>query len=79
VRCAVPASRGRWGIQHFLAQMLAVRRTSVSDVARSLAEDGCITYNRGLVTITDRPRLQAHACDSYEAVRRATEAALAAR
>jgi hypothetical protein len=59
--------------------MLAVRRTSVSDVARSLAEDGCITYNRGLVTITDRPRLQAHACDSNEAVRRATEAALAAR
>jgi Mn-dependent DtxR family transcriptional regulator len=79
VRCAAPTSRGRWGIQHFLAQMLAVRRTSVSDVARSLAEDGCITYNRGLVTITDRPRLQAHACDSYEAVRRVTEAALAAR
>jgi hypothetical protein len=26
--------------QHFLAQMLAVRRTSVSEVARSLAEDG---------------------------------------
>jgi hypothetical protein len=59
--------------------MLAVRRTSVSDVARSPAEDGCITYNRGLVTITDRPRLQAHACDCYEAIRRATEAALAAR
>jgi hypothetical protein len=79
VRCAAPTSRGRWGIQHFLAQMLAVRRTSVSDVARSLAEDGCITHNRGLVTLTDRPRLQAPACDSYEAVRRATEAALAAR
>ena len=63
--------------QHFLAQMLAVRRTSVSDVAQSLAEDGCITYNRGLITITDRPRLQSHACDCYEAIRRSTEAALA--
>ena len=65
--------------QHFLAQMLAVRRTSVSEVARSLAEDGCITYTRGLITITDRPRLEAHACGCYEAIRRATDAAMAAR
>ncbi|WP_448626234.1 Crp/Fnr family transcriptional regulator [Geodermatophilus sp. URMC 64] len=65
--------------QHFLAQMLAVRRTSVSEVAQSLAEDGCLTYTRGRITITDRPRLQSHACSCYEAVRRATDAALAAR
>ena len=63
--------------QHFLAQMLAVRRTSVSEVAQSLAEDGCITYTRGAITITDRPRLQSHACDCYEAIRRATDAAMA--
>ena len=65
--------------QHFLAQMLAVRRTSVSEVAQSLAEDGCITYTRGTITITDRPRLQAHACNCYEAIRRATDAALSTR
>ena len=65
--------------QHFLAQMLAVRRTSVSEVAQSLAEDGCLTYTRGRITITDRPRLQSHACTCYEAIRRATDAALAAR
>ncbi len=65
--------------QHFLAQMLAVRRTSVSEVAQSLAEDGCITYTRGLIAITDRPRLQSHACSCYEAIRRATDAALSAR
>jgi CRP-like cAMP-binding protein len=29
--------------QYFLAQTLAVRRTTVSEVARSLAEDGCLT------------------------------------
>ncbi len=29
--------------QHFLAQMLAVRRTSVSEIAQSLAQDGCLT------------------------------------
>ena len=65
--------------QHFLAQMLAVRRTSVSEVAQALAEDGCITYTRGTITITDRPRLQSHACNCYEAIRRATDAALARR
>ncbi len=53
--------------QHFLAQMLAVRRTAVSEVAQSLAEDGCLTYTRGRITITDRTRLQAHACGCYEA------------
>jgi CRP-like cAMP-binding protein len=65
--------------QHFLAQMLAVRRTSVSEVAQSLAQDGCLTYTRGSITITDRQLLQSHACDCYEAIRRATDAAMAAR
>jgi CRP-like cAMP-binding protein len=65
--------------QHFLAQMLAVRRTSVSEVAHSLAEDGCLTYTRGLITITDRPRLQSHACTCYEAIRQATDEVLAGR
>ncbi len=64
--------------QHFLAQMLAVRRTSVSEVAQSLAEDGCLTYTRGTITITDRARLQSHACDCYVAIRRATDAVMAA-
>jgi CRP-like cAMP-binding protein len=64
--------------QHFLAQMLAVRRTSVSEVAQSLAEDGCITYSRGVITIVDRPRLRSHACNCYEVIRRATDAVLAA-
>ncbi|MEX5717150.1 Crp/Fnr family transcriptional regulator [Geodermatophilus maliterrae] len=64
--------------QHFLAQMLAVRRTSVSEVAQSLAEDDCIVYIRGTITITDRPRLQSHACNCYEAIRQATDAAMGA-
>ncbi len=65
--------------QHFLAKMLAVRRTSVSEVAQSLGEDGCITYTRGIITITDRQRLKAHACTCYEAIRSFTDAVLAAR
>lgn len=62
--------------QQFLAQMLAVRRTSVSEVARALAEDGCITYTRGSITITDRARLQSNACDCYDVIRRATDEVL---
>ena len=62
--------------QHFLAQMLAVRRTSVSEVAQALAEDGCITYSRGIITIIDRPALQAHACNCYGVIQRTTVAAL---
>ncbi|NEM07088.1 Crp/Fnr family transcriptional regulator [Geodermatophilus normandii] len=65
--------------QHFLAQMLAIRRTSVSEVAQSLAEDGCITYSRGQITVTDRPRLLAHSCSCYEVIRRSTESLLSAR
>jgi CRP-like cAMP-binding protein len=62
--------------QGFLAQMLAVRRASVSGVASSLAEDGCISYVRGMITILDRPGLLANACSCYAVVRRATEQAL---
>ena len=62
--------------QHFLAQTLAVRRTSVSDVAQFLADDGAITYTRGSITITDRARLCAHACDCYDVIRDATDRAL---
>ena len=65
--------------QHFLAQMLAVRRTSVSEVARALADDGAITYTRGTITITDRERLCANSCDCYDVIRDATDASLCAR
>jgi CRP-like cAMP-binding protein len=61
--------------QEFLAHMLAVRRASVSDVAQSLAEEDCITYTRGTITILDRARLQDHACDCYAVISQAAERA----
>jgi len=64
--------------QEFLAQMLAVRRASISDVAQDLAEDKCITYTRGTITILNRPRLQAHACDCYRVITEATKRAASA-
>jgi Mn-dependent DtxR family transcriptional regulator len=59
--------------QELLGQMLAVRRQSVSDAARALANDGCITYTRGAVAILDRDRLHSHACDCYAVIRRAID------
>lgn len=58
--------------QEFLAQMLAVRRASVSTVARGLAESGCIHYSRGRITVLDRARLLSHACDCYQVLREIT-------
>ena len=62
--------------QRFLAEMLAVRRATVSRVASRLAEDGCITYVRGVITILDRPRLESYACDCYEVIRASNDRAL---
>ncbi len=62
--------------QEFLAQMLAVRRASVSGVASGLAEAGCIRYVRGTITVLDRPGLLARACDCYRVLRDASEHAL---
>ncbi|GIH98846.1 Crp/Fnr family transcriptional regulator [Planobispora takensis] len=55
--------------QEFLAQMLGVRRASVSEVATALAADGCIRYSRGTIDVTDHERLQEHACSCYAVIR----------
>ena len=61
--------------QEFLSQMLAVRRTSVSEVAAALADDGCISYRRGTITVLDRDRLEANACTCYRIIRDAVDLA----
>lgn len=48
-----------------LGHMLAVRRASVSQAAEDLRDRGLISYHRGKVTITDRPGLEAAACEDY--------------
>ncbi|GIH96641.1 Crp/Fnr family transcriptional regulator [Planobispora siamensis] len=57
--------------QEFLAQMLGVRRASVSEVATALAADGCIRYSRGTIDVTDHERLRGHACSCYAVIREA--------
>src|SRR5205814_1476728 len=41
--------------QEFLAEMLGVRRTSVTEVASKVQNAGVITYARGVIKILDRP------------------------
>ncbi len=55
--------------QDFLAQMLGVRRSSVSEVASSLQQAGLIRYHRGRVTVVDRPGLEVASCECYRVVR----------
>jgi CRP-like cAMP-binding protein len=55
--------------QEFLAQMLGVRRTSVSLVANTLQNAGFIRYSRGHVEITNLEGLQEVSCECYESVR----------
>ena len=51
----------------FLADMLGVRRSSVSVAAAALQRDKLIGYTRGEITILDRERLERTACPCYAA------------
>ena len=48
--------------QEFLAQMLGVRRTSVSLVANTLQQAGFIKYRRGHIRIVDVEGVRSSAC-----------------
>jgi len=61
--------------QEFLAQMLGVRRVGVTRAARTLQQNGLISYSRGNITILDRVGLQAAACSCYAIVKDMHEAA----
>ncbi len=51
--------------QQFLAEILHVRRASVTEAARSLERDGAVRVRRGGILITDRARLEAASCECY--------------
>src|ERR1700712_4134416 len=54
--------------QEFLAQMMGVRRTSVTEVAVALQNAGMIAYSRGRIQIKDLAKIQATACECDGAV-----------
>jgi CRP-like cAMP-binding protein len=55
--------------QEFLAQMLGVRRASVSVVAAMLQRDGLISYLHGRIRVLDRAALERASCICYVLVR----------
>jgi CRP-like cAMP-binding protein len=55
--------------QEFLAEMLGVRRTSISPVAHTFQQAGIIRYTRGNIEILDVEALKDSACECYDAIR----------
>jgi CRP-like cAMP-binding protein len=55
--------------QEFLSEMLGVRRTSVTEVARKLQDAGVISYSRGVINILDSEALKEASCECFETLR----------
>src|SRR5918996_3208040 len=62
--------------QESLAEMLGVRRSTVTVIAGSLQREGLIHYRRGAITVLDRRGLETTACECYHIVRGTYERAL---
>jgi CRP-like cAMP-binding protein len=54
--------------QEFLALMLGLQRTTVTETASALQRAGLIAYRRGRLEIRDRPGLEAAACGCYRTI-----------
>lgn len=64
--------------QEFLSQMIGAPRNRVSLIAARLQGAGAIQYSRRNITIVDRARLEASACECYKVVSRRIDHFLAA-
>jgi len=58
--------------QELIASMIGVRREGVTEAAGKLQKAKVIRYSRGHISVLDRPRLEAMACECYAVVRRET-------
>lgn len=56
--------------QETLAEMLGVRRTTVTLLAQELQKKGIVRYSRGRITILDRPAIESSACECYGVIGR---------
>ena len=59
--------------QELIANMLGVRREGVTEAAGRLQKQGVIHYQRGHITVVDRPQLEALSCECYKVVKRETD------
>jgi len=81
---AAPARMSRWLLQvadrttshnlpltqEFIAQMLGVRRTTVTMIAQTMQQEGLVRYSRGRLTIANRAALESRACECYRTIGR---------
>ena len=56
--------------QEWIANMLGVRREGVTEAAGRLQAAGLIHYNRGHITVLNRPKLEKRVCECYAVVKR---------
>jgi CRP-like cAMP-binding protein len=56
--------------QELIANMLGVRREGVTEAAGRLDKAGLIRYQRGRITVLDRPGLEQRTCECYAVVKR---------
>jgi CRP-like cAMP-binding protein len=54
--------------QEFMSHMLAVRRAGVSVAANTLRRAGLIDYQRGGITVLNRPGLEEASCECYRTI-----------
>lgn len=59
--------------QELIANMLGVRREGVTEAAGKLHKLGVINYNRGHITVLDRPHLEELSCECYAVVKKETD------
>ena len=59
--------------QELIANMLGVRREGVTEAAGKVQKLGVIHYNRGHITVLDRPRLEQLCCECYAVVKKETD------
>ena len=59
--------------QELIANMLGVRREGVTEAAGKLQKLGAIRYQRGRITVLDRPALEQLCCECYAVVKKETD------
>src|SRR5512135_751527 len=68
----LPANKIRM-TQELIANMLGVRREGVTEAAGRLQEAGLIHYQRGEITVLDRPKLEQRVRECYAVVKRESD------